>query len=194
LTLSNHIKKDIFMTDSQRIVYVDLQRNRGWLLGLGIILLLLGFAGLGMTFGLTMVSIMFIGALFIVGGVAQIVDAFKSHHWRGMTGHALIALLYLLGGALIIHDPVLASAIITALIAWILIIIGMTRIVMAIALRQASGWGWLLFAGLMAILLGVLILVQWPYSALWIIGMFIAIELIINGWTYIFMALGMSKN
>ena len=182
------------MTGSQRVadpIAADLQRNWGWLLGLGILFVVLGFIGLGMTVGLTLVSIIFLGALFIIAGLAQIVDVFKSHHWKGIVGHALIAVLYIMGGGLVIYDPILASAVITALIAWILIIIGVTRLIMAVVLRHTSGWGWLLFAGLMAIVLGVLILLQWPYSALWIIGMFIAIELIVNGWTYIFIAMGM---
>lgn len=175
-------------------VSVDLQRNWGWLLGLGILFVVLGFIGLGMTLGLTLVSVVFMGALFIIAGIAQIVDVFKSHHWKAIVGHALVAVLYIIGGGLIIHDPVLASAVVTVLIAWILIIIGITRLIMAFVLRHATGWGWMLFAGLCAIVLGVLILMQWPYSALWVIGMFIAIELIVNGWTYIFMAMGMRKS
>lgn len=175
------------------LVSADLQRNWGWLLGLGVLLVVLGFIGLGMTVGLTMVSMFFLGFLFIIAGIAQIVDVFKSHHWKGIVAHALIAVLYILGGGLVIYDPVLASAVVTALLAWMFIIIGITRLIMAIVLRHTSGWGWLLFGGITAIILGVLILMQWPYSALWIIGMFIAIELIVNGWTYIFMSLGMRR-
>ncbi len=182
------------MANSRQVVdplSAGLHRNRGWLMGLGILFVVLGFIGLGTMVGLTLMSIIFIGALFIVAGIAQFIDVFKSHHWKGIVGHALIAVLYIIGGGLVIHDPVLASAVITALIAWVLIIIGITRLIMAIVLRDASGWGWLLFAGLSAIVLGILILMQWPSSALWVIGMFIAIELIVNGWTYIFIALGM---
>ena len=172
-------------------VSIDLQRNWGWLLALGILFVILGMIGVGMTVGLTLVSMLFLGMLFILAGFVQIVDVFKSHEWRGVVGHALIAVLYIMGGGLVIYDPVLASAIVTALIAWVLIIIGVTRFIMAIVLRHASGWGWLLFAGIVAIVLGILILIQWPYSAMWVIGLFIAIELIVNGWTYIFLALGM---
>lgn len=182
------------MSNSNRVVAADLQRNWGWLLGLGILFVLLGFIGLGMTVGLTLVSMYFFGILFIVAGIAQIADVFKSHHWKGIVGHALIAVLYVMGGAYILYDPFLASAVITTLIAWILILVGITRIIMAFVLRHAAGWGWLLFAGLTAIILGVLILMQWPYSALWVIGMFIAIELFVNGWTYIFMAIGMRRS
>lgn len=184
------------MTKTQNVVNpvsVDLQRNWGWLLGLGILFVVLGFIGLGMTVGLTLISIVFMGVLFIIAGLAQIVDVFKSQHWEGIVGHALIAVLYIIGGAMVIKDPVLASAVVTALIAGILIIIGVTRLIMAIVLRHTAGWGWLLFAGITAIILGILILMQWPYSALWIIGMFIAIEMIVNGWTYIFLALGMRR-
>ena len=172
-------------------VSIELQRNWGWLLALGILFVILGMIGVGMTVGLTLVSMLFLGMLFILAGFVQIVDVFKSHEWRGVVGHALIAVLYIMGGGLVIYDPVLASAIVTALIAWVLIIIGVTRFIMAIVLRHASGWGWLLFAGIVAIVLGILILIQWPYSAMWVIGLFIAIELIVNGWTYIFLALGM---
>ena len=184
------------MEPSNRVIgplSADLQRNWGWLLGLGILLVVLGFIGLGMTVGLTLASMFFLGFLFIIAGLAQTVDVFKCHHWKGIVGHALIAVLYILGGGLVIYDPVLASAIVTALLAWMFSIIGITRIIMAVVLRHASGWGWLLFGGLTAIILGILILMQWPYSALWIIGMFIAIELIVKGWTYIFMALGMRR-
>lgn len=174
-------------------VSIDLQRNWGWLLGLGILFVVLGFVGLGMTVSLTMISIFALGGLFMIAGIAQFVDVFQSHQWKGVLGHALIAVLYVMGGGLIIRDPILASVVITALIAWVFIIMGVTRILMAFVLRDTAAWGWLLFAGIMAVVLGVLILMQWPFSGTWIIGMFIAIELIVNGWTYIFMAMGMRR-
>lgn len=170
------------------VVPADLERNWGWLLALGILFVILGSIGLGMVVGLTLVSVLFLGVLLIIAGVSQIIDVCKSHQWKGGAWHALIALLYLIGGAVVIYDPILASTVITALIAWVLIIIGITRLFMAGVLRHATGWGWLVLAGITAIILGVLILLQWPYSGLWVLGMFIAIELIVNGWTYIFIA------
>lgn len=166
----------------------ELQRNWGWLLGLGILFVILGGLGMGMVVGLTLVSVLFIGVLLLVAGFSQIVDGFYSKEWRGAAWHALIAILYLFVGAIVIYDPVLASTAITALIAWVLIFIGITRLFMASVLRDAVGWGWLVLAGISAIILGVLILVQWPLSGIWVIGLFIAIELLIIGWTYIFIA------
>lgn len=173
----------------ENIESAALKRNWGWLLGLGILFVILGCIGLGMVIGLTIASVLFLGVLLIIAGFSQIIDVFKSNQWKGVAWHALIAVLYIIGGGIVIYDPILASTLITVLIAWVLIIIGVTRLIMASALRQAAGWGWLVLAGITAIILGVLILLQWPYSGLWVLGLFIAIELLVNGWTYIFIAL-----
>ena len=168
-----------------------LQRHWGWLLGLGILLLIMGCIGMGMVVGLTLVSMYFFAALLLVSGVFHFADAFKYKQWKGAVWQILIAILYLIGAVIVMYDPFLASTVITALLAWVLIIIGVTRIAMVFSLKGSTGWGWLLFAGITAIILGILILLQWPVSGLWVIGMFIAIDMIVNGWTYIFIAIAL---
>ncbi len=171
------------------------EHNRNWplLMGLGIVFVLFGCLGLSMVVGVTLVSILFIGLLFMVSGVIQFVDVLKSRAWNVALWHGLVALFYLIGGGLIIYDPLLASTIITALIAWTLILIGMLRLIMAIKLHNAVGGIWLAFASIAAIALGCIILMQWPVSSLWIIGLFISIELLITGLSYIFTAFSMNK-
>lgn len=177
----------------EKDVALSLNRNWGWLLGLGILFVILGCIGLRMVVGLTLVSMLFLGVLLIIAGICQIADAFKEKFWKGTAWHAFIAVLYIIGGCLVIYDPFLASALITSLLASVLIVIGIARLIMAIQLRGESGWFWLLLAGLIAIALGIMILAHWPMSGLWIIGLFIAIELLVDGWTYIFLALSMRR-
>jgi uncharacterized membrane protein HdeD (DUF308 family) len=164
-----------------------------WILGLGILFVILGCIGISMAIGLTIISMLFFAALLIVAGISHVLEVFKDREWKGMIWHAFIAILYIIGGCVVAYDPILASSFVTAMLAGILIILGATRIIMAIALRHSTGWGWLLFAGLAAIILGVLIMMQWPFSALWVIGMFIAFELLITGWTYIFIAFSLPR-
>ncbi|MDI1352402.1 MAG: DUF308 domain-containing protein [bacterium] len=168
-----------------------LKRNWGWILGLGILFLLLGFTGLGMVVGLTLVSMFFFGALLVVAGVGHLFDVCKHRDWQGIIWHALISILYIAAGCVVFYDPFLASTLITAILAAVLIIIGVTRIIMAMALKNSKGWLWLLMAGITAIILGIMILLQWPISGLWVIGLFIAIEMIVTGWTYIFIAMAL---
>lgn len=170
-----------------------LRRNWGCLLGLGILFIILGGIGLGLVVSLTLISVMFFGILLIIGGILQVIDSGRSREWRGLFGHIIIALLYLFAGGMILHDPILASSIITAILAATLILIGVIRFIMALMLKDSGGWGWLLIAGLMAIILGVLILAQWPWSGLWVIGLFIAIEMIVNGWTYVLLAFAIRR-
>lgn len=182
------------MTDSKKIrqsAAGELKRNWGWILGLGILFLFLGCIGLGMVIGLTLVSMYFFGALLILSGITHVIDVFKHKEWKAIIWQALIAVLYIAAGCLVFYDPFLASTLITGILASVLIVIGVTRIIMAITLNDSKGWGWLLLAGITAIILGILILAQWPISGLWVIGLFIAIEMIVNGWTYIFIALAL---
>jgi len=167
--------------------------NWGWLLGLGILFIILGTLGLGVLVGLTVFSMIFFGVLLIFGGISHVIDSMKYKKWKGAVWQVIIAILYFIAGGIIIYDPLLASTIITALLAIVLIILGTARIIMAIVLRDVKGWGWVLLAGFAALILGILILVQWPYSGLWIIGLFIAIELIITGWTYVLIALSVKR-
>lgn len=170
------------------------KRNWGWLLALGVVFELAGFISLGMVVSVTLASMFLIGALVLVTGVFQLIDVFRSQGWKAAAWHFLIALLYIFAGSLIIYDPFIASTIITAMLAWTLIIIGVARAFMAFSIRQSKGWFWLLLAGIASIALGVMILMQWPASGLWVIGLFISIELIINGWSYVLLALAIRQS
>ena len=174
--------------DSQAVMQA-LKPSWGWLLALGLLFLVLGFIGLGMTFGLTMVSVIFFGVLLVVGGVLQFFDLFKSKQWKGALWHAFIAVLYIAAGSLVVYDPILASAVITAFLAGILIVVGVSRIIMAFMIKGTQSWGWLLAAGVATFILGMMILMHWPVSGLWFIGLFIAVEMLINGWSFIMLAI-----
>lgn len=175
--------------EEAREVFGEARKNWVWILLLGIIFVALGLVGLGALFALTMVTMIFIGALLIVGGVLQLLDAFKCQGWKGFGLHILVAALYLVGGGVIIGDPVLASVFFTWVLAAILVALGILRIGMAIQMRKTGSWIWPLIGGVISAVLGILIFAQWPVSGLFVIGLFVAIDLIIHGWSYIFIAL-----
>jgi uncharacterized membrane protein HdeD (DUF308 family) len=177
------------VTQNQEAIFGELQKNWGWLLFLGILFIILGFIGLGRLFALTLASAFFFGILIIIGGVAQFVEALKCKGWKGVAFHVLIAILYVVGGVFVIQDPLAASVMLTWVLAAVLIFAGILRIVMAIQLRSAGPWVVPLLGGVISIILGGMILAQWPLSGLFVIGLFVAIELIVNGWSYIFIAL-----
>jgi uncharacterized membrane protein HdeD (DUF308 family) len=167
----------------------DLSKRWGWLLALGIVFIGLGLIGIGMAFALTIASLIVFGALLLIGGALQIVQAFQSKGWKSVLWHVVIAILYVIAGVSVLRDPLLASLILTLIVAGMILAIGIVRVIMAIQMRGNKGWGWVLLGGIVSIALGVLIYLQWPFSALWLIGLFVAIDLIANGWSYVFIAL-----
>ncbi|WPL19793.1 acid-resistance membrane protein [Thiorhodovibrio winogradskyi] len=170
-------------------LFGELEKNWGWLMAFGIFSILLGTVGLGMTFLLTEASLSFFAALLILGGVFQIVQAIKCHGWRGVLLHVLIALFYVIAGLLIVLNPVLTAITLTLTLGAVLIVVGIARVMLGIQMRPSTGWYWPLISGLISLLLGGLIIAEWPQSGFWVIGLFVAVELIFNGWSYLFIAL-----
>jgi uncharacterized membrane protein HdeD (DUF308 family) len=177
------------MGSDRALVFGDVQKNWKWLLILGVIFITLGAVGLGRVFALTMASVLFFGVLLLVGGGIQLFESLKCKGWKSIVFHVLIAVLYILVGIEIIARPMVASAVLTLLLAGGIILVGIVRIVMAIQLRGLKNWGWPLLSGIISVLLGLIIAAKWPISGLLVIGLFVAIELIIHGWSYIFIAL-----
>jgi uncharacterized membrane protein HdeD (DUF308 family) len=184
---------DVDLSVIRDTVFGELKKKWRWLLALGILLIVLGILGLWMSFAMTLATVMLFGALLLVGGAFQLLNAFQLKGWKSVLWHVLIALLYIAAGLVVFKDPVFASLSLTIALAWILVAVGILRIFMAFQLRPANGWGWPLVSGVISILLGAMILAQWPTSGFWVIGLFVAIEMIVNGWSSVFIALAARK-
>lgn len=167
-----------------------LQRHWGYYLGLGIVLVLLGtmaIAAIGFT---TLLTVTFLGALILITGITLLVDTFRFwwKRWSGFFIHLLMALLYVGLGLMFLMGPIATSLSLTLLLAITFIVIGIVRISNSLSLKPAA-WKWTLFNGIITALLGVLILMEWPASGLFVIGLFVGIDLLLCGWTYVMMAL-----
>jgi uncharacterized membrane protein HdeD (DUF308 family) len=168
----------------------DLVHNWGWLLAQGILLVVLGTIGLGLSFLLTLATVFIFGVFLVIGGGVQIFQTFKCRGWGSILWHALIAVLYVLAGLSVMANPLAASTLLTLLLAGALVGIGVMRLIIAFQVRGVRNWGWTLIGGIAAMVLGFMILAQWPVSGFWVIGLFVAIEMIFSGWSYIIIALG----
>lgn len=158
----------------------------GWWVALGIALIVVGGIALTNLLAATAVSVFFVGAMMIVGGIAEIVFAFSTA--RGQWGRfflwLLLGVLYVAAGVLTFRNPVLATAVLTLLLAASLIAVGVLRIAGAVSVRPMSSWGWLLAAGVLTLLVGVIIGLGWPTNSLWVLGLFLGVDLLFSGISY----------
>ncbi|WP_415355775.1 HdeD family acid-resistance protein [Halioglobus sp. Uisw_031] len=174
-------------------VFGELKKHWAWMLSLGIVMVILGVIGLGMTVLFNETVVMYFGFLLLFGSGVQLMQAFRAEAWKGRVWHVLIALVYIVGGIIAVTEPVIAGMTLALLIAWTLIVIGVLRLVMALQMRGAAGWLWTLLGGALSVVLGVMIINEWPQSGLWVIGLFVAIEILFAGWSQIMIALA-AKN
>jgi uncharacterized membrane protein HdeD (DUF308 family) len=153
----------------------------------GIVLILLGAIAISAAMLTTFISVVFLGILLMIGGFVVIVDAFtvwRRHHRKGFFLHLIMGLLYFIVGLMVIKNPVTASVSITLLLGIFYIVLGIFRIISSLSLRMPR-WGWGAFSGAVSLLLGILIMASWPVSSLYIIGLFVGIDLLLCGWVYL---------
>jgi uncharacterized membrane protein HdeD (DUF308 family) len=176
------------MVDTRAAVAGELRKAWGWLLAWGILLVLAGMLGLGYSFAVSVVTTVFVGGLLIAYGVMEVIHAFRHQRWAGFFLFLLGGLLSIVAGGVLWARPLASLEVLTLLVASYFLVLGAFRVVGAVSSRH-PGWGWGLFNGAVSVLLGLLIWNGWPSSSLWVIGMFVAIDMIFQGWNYVMLAL-----
>lgn len=166
----------------------SVKKNWGWFLLLGILLIVLGAAIMGSAFYATVFSVMLFGAFLFIGGIVQIVQGIMARKWRGLLLSLLLGVLYLVTGALCMGEPAAAAVGLTLWIAAFCVVVGLFRIIASLTYRF-DHWGWVFFNGIVTLILGILIYSQWPLSGLWVIGLFIGIDLVLAGWSWVMLSL-----
>lgn len=166
-----------------------LRAQWGWMLVLGACLLVLGILAVIYSLAFTIASVLVFGWILVIAGIIGGVQAIRHRANGHLFLYVLNAVLSIVLGVMLLRSPVAGAVMLTLLLAMYFIVAAVFRIVAAFHMRGVSGWGWMLFDGIITLILGILIWSQWPVSGLWVIGLFIGIDLIVVGWSQVMMAL-----
>ncbi len=170
--------------------YGIMEKKWVWMLLLGVVFMTLGFAGLMMLPLMTLSSVSVFGAFMLVGGILQVLHGLtKAKDWKSAGVHTLMGLVYVLAGVFTIENPILASATLTLLLGVSFIVIGTLRMGVAFQNKDVNQWPAMVFSGLLTVLLGLFIVLQWPWSSLWAIGLYVSVDLIMSGANFVAIAL-----
>ncbi len=167
-----------------------LRREWYWFLLLGILLIIGGTLAIGYSVLATLTAVTFFGILLVVGGFAQIVSSFWAGKWSGFLLSLMAGILYVVIGGMMVARPFLGAEALTLLVGSFFLVGGIFRVVAAMTLRLHH-WGWILLNGVVTALLGLLVLAEWPNSGLFVIGLFLGIDMLFNGWTWVMLSLGL---
>lgn len=147
----------------------------------GVFLIIFGVLAISSPFLAAVAVNVFIAWLILLAGVVHLIVAFHTHRAGSLIWKLLVGLAYLFFGVYLIVHPVLGVASLTLVLACLFVIEGVLDIVLFFKMRQMRGSSWVLIDGVITLLLGLLIYLQWPSSALWAIGTLVGVSMIISG-------------
>jgi uncharacterized membrane protein HdeD (DUF308 family) len=153
----------------------------GWIVALGIVYIIAGFVALGSIVMATVASVLVVGIMMIVAGVAEVINAFQIKRWGKFLLWALLGVLYIVAGFVTFDNPLFAAVLLTLLLGASLIASGIMRIFLAFSMKAETPWMWIALSGVITLLLGLLILARWPINSVYILGLFLGIDLIMAG-------------
>ena len=174
-------------------IQAAVSENRTWFIILGVLLIILGVAAISFPLLTTIAAKIFLGWLFLIGGIVQIVHAFSTRRWSEFFLDLLVGVLYLIAGGWLAFFPLTGIVTLTVLLAAMFIAQGVLEVGMAFRIRPHAGWVWMLIAGIAALAVGVLIIAHLPSSAAWAIGLLVGIALIMSGWAYLLLPMAVAR-
>ena len=165
----------------------------GWIVALGVVYIIAGFIALGSVVMATVASVLVVGVMMIVAGVAEVIGAFQMKSWGKFLVWALLGVLYIIAGFFAFENPLLAAAVLTLLLGASLVASGLVRLFLAFSMKRESPWIWVALSGVITLLLGGIILAHWPVSSVYTLGIFLGIDLIFAGASWIGLGFGLRR-
>jgi uncharacterized membrane protein HdeD (DUF308 family) len=170
-----------------------LRAKSGWIVALGLVYVIAGLVALGSVVMATVATVFLVGIMMLIAGAAEVINAFQIKTWGKFLLWILLGALYIVAGFVTFENPLLAAATLTLLLGIALLASGIARIVLAFSMKAAMPWIWVLLSGVVTLLLGLVILAHWPVSGLYILGLFLGIDLVLAGASWIGIGLGLRR-
>jgi uncharacterized membrane protein HdeD (DUF308 family) len=167
--------------------------NWKWIVALGVVYVIAGLVALGSVAMATFTTVFLVGIMMVIAGIAEVIGAFQVKKWTWLVLSLLLGALYIAAGAATFENPLLAAIVLTLVLGISLTVSGITRIILGIAMRQSAPWFGVVLSGCLTFLLGVVVLVHWPVSSVYVLGLFLGIDLVMAGAARIAIGFGLKK-
>lgn len=153
----------------------------GWSMLWGVLMFICGILAICLPLASSIGIVILLAWLILFAGVSHLIFAFHSHGVGAVLWQILLALVYAFVGIYLLMHPLLGVLSLTLLLAVFLLIEGILELALYFRIRRIRHAGWVLFDGIVTLVLGILIWAQWPSSSVWVIGTLVGISLIFSG-------------
>ncbi len=163
----------------------------GWIVALGIVYLVAGIVALGSVVSATVASVFVVGIMMMIAGVAEVINAFQVKTWGRFLFWLILGVLYIVAGFVAWDNPLLTAVWLTLFLGAALVASGLVRIFLGFNMKAGSPWIWVVVSGLITFVLGLIILAHWPVSAVYTLGIFLGVDLVFAGASWIGLGMGL---
>lgn len=177
-------------TNAPSSPFEALSKSRGWLIAGGILSIIVGFMAISSPYIFSIVITQLLGAFLLVNGAIGLFMSITCRHQTHRVVNALSAILRIAAGAALLFLPMKGALTITLILAIVFVMEGVFSIGGALSMRKHAGWPLLLLNGIVAVLLGLMVLNRWPSDAGWVLGLLYGIQCLFSGASLL--ALGLS--
>src|ERR1700689_1247463 len=152
----------------------------GWIVALGVVYLVAGVVALGSVVMATIASVYVVGIMMIVAGVFEVIHSFQIKTWGRFLFWLALGILYVIAGFVAFDNPLLTAVWLTLILGAALVASGIMRVFLGFNMKGGTPWGWVVASGLITLLLGIIILIHWPVSSLYVLGIFLGVDLAVG--------------
>ena len=168
-------------------------RATTWSIALSVLLMIAGLMAMVLPLVAGLAFAVFVGWLLIISGVLHLVYAFSAAHPRMLVWQIFLGIVYGFIGFYVLVNPVAGLAGLTFAIAVYLFVEGVLEFALSFQLRPAPGSGWLLFDGIITVVLAIMIWSTWPTSAAWAVGVLVGVSMFFSGLTRLMLSLAVRR-
>lgn len=170
-----------------------LRQASTWSIVCGALLVVLGVLAVGSPVLAAVAVNALIAWLIVLAGIVHLALAFRSHPAGGLLWRVLVGVAYVFFGLYLIAHPALGVVSLTLVLASLFLVEGIFDIALFFRMRPMGGSGWILVDGIVTLLLGLMIYMQWPSSSSWAIGTLVGVSLIVSGVTRLMLSFAVRK-
>ncbi len=135
----------------------EIRKHTGWFIALGIVFIIGGILAIAMPLLASLTVAIIVGWLLLIVGIVQLVLAWSMRSWGGVAWQIVIGVIFVLGGLSLIVNPLSGAITLTLVLGIIFIAKGIMQLILGFRFRPHEGWGWVVAAGVLAIVLGLMI-------------------------------------
>ncbi len=169
------------------------KKNWGLILFMGVLFIIGGVSAISYPWIWTGGVVLMLGWVILISGIFRFVDAFATMKQGGFIWKIMGSLFYILAGIIILKFPLTGAVTLTLTMGMFFIIEGISKTAFAAEIKPFKGWVWSMFDGALTILFGILVLTFLGNAALWLVGLLLGIKLLFAGWDLVYLGLALKN-